>query len=106
MECCICTVIVDSLYCDADHPYPHSFPTRRSSDLKYPMETVPDETHDHPHHRGLWFTHGDVNGYDFWGNEPSEHNAKAGKVDRKSTRLNSSHGYISYAVFRLKKKNR
>src|SRR2546429_4618703 len=23
--------------------------------------------------------------------------------DRKSTRLNSSHGYISYAVFRLKK---
>ena len=25
-------------------------------------------------------------------------------VDRKSTRLNSSHGYISYAVFSLKKK--
>src|SRR2546422_1697171 len=25
--------------------------------------------------------------------------------DRKSTRLNSSHGYISYAVFCLKKKN-
>src|SRR5687768_17837608 len=24
--------------------------------------------------------------------------------DRKSTRLNSSHGYISYAVFRLKQK--
>src|SRR2546429_2329160 len=29
--------------------------------------------------------------------------AAAGK-DRKSTRLNSSHGYISYAVFCLKKK--
>src|SRR2546429_7073859 len=28
------------------------------------------------------------------------------RVDRKSTRLNSSHGYISYAVFCLKKKNR
>src|SRR5687768_18029935 len=28
----------------------------------------------------------------------------AGKQDRKSTRLNSSHGYISYAVFCLKKK--
>src|SRR2546429_7073046 len=26
------------------------------------------------------------------------------KLDRKSTRLNSSHGYISYAVFCLKKK--
>src|SRR2546429_5981972 len=27
------------------------------------------------------------------------------RIDRKSTRLNSSHGYISYAVFCLKKKN-
>src|SRR2546422_7924202 len=26
------------------------------------------------------------------------------RIDRKSTRLNSSHGYISYAVFCLKKK--
>src|SRR2546429_6050671 len=26
-------------------------------------------------------------------------------IDRKSTRLNSSHGYISYAVFCLTKKN-
>src|SRR2546429_6856242 len=26
-------------------------------------------------------------------------------LDRKSTRLNSSHGYISYAVFCLQKKN-
>src|SRR2546429_5855838 len=29
--------------------------------------------------------------------------ARAGARDRKSTRLNSSHGYISYAVFCLKK---
>src|SRR2546422_3324046 len=29
-----------------------------------------------------------------------------GCVDRKSTRLNSSHGYISYAVFCLKKKKK
>src|SRR2546429_5426761 len=28
-----------------------------------------------------------------------------GKEDRKSTRLNSSHGYISYAVFCLKRNN-
>src|ERR1041385_9414765 len=27
------------------------------------------------------------------------------RLDRKSTRLNSSHGYISYAVFCLKKKS-
>src|SRR5947207_9223593 len=33
--------------------------------------------------------------------------ARAGyRIDRKSTRLNSSHTVISYAVFSLKKKNR
>src|SRR2546422_4307594 len=31
---------------------------------------------------------------------------KARQRDRKSTRLNSSHGYISYAVFCLKKKKK
>src|SRR2546429_4370274 len=31
---------------------------------------------------------------------------KALEKDRKSTRLNSSHGYISYAVFCLKKKKK
>src|SRR2546429_3491763 len=31
---------------------------------------------------------------------------RAGAADRKSTRLNSSHGYISYAVFCLKKKKK
>src|SRR3712207_7311059 len=30
--------------------------------------------------------------------------AASGKIDRKSTRLNSSHANISYAVFCLKKK--
>src|SRR5687768_17679037 len=30
--------------------------------------------------------------------------SRADAIDRKSTRLNSSHGYISYAVFCLKKK--
>src|SRR2546429_2621825 len=32
--------------------------------------------------------------------------ASRGALDRKSTRLNSSHGYISYAVFCLKKKKK
>src|SRR5687768_17870358 len=35
--------------------------------------------------------------------QPGEVDIK--EVDRKSTRLNSSHGYISYAVFCLKNKN-
>src|SRR5205809_3381670 len=34
------------------------------------------------------------------------HRCIARKRDRKSTRLNSSHGYISYAVFCLKKKKK
>src|SRR2546429_2012679 len=34
------------------------------------------------------------------------HNAAVVHQDRKSTRLNSSHGYISYAVFCLKKKKK
>src|SRR2546422_4199052 len=38
---------------------------------------------------------------------PRERPARAAAGgDRKSTRLNSSHGYISYAVFCLKKKSR
>src|SRR2546429_7326235 len=37
------------------------------------------------------------------GPRPAKARQRAG--DRKSTRLNSSHGYISYAVFCLKKKN-
>ncbi|MCA9131223.1 MAG: PmoA family protein, partial [Planctomycetales bacterium] len=33
----------------------------------YPMVAdSKNEKHDHPHHRSLWFTHGDVNGVDFW----------------------------------------
>src|SRR2546422_5614074 len=41
------------------------------------------------------------------GSKPGEGGQLPGhKVDRKSTRLNSSHGYISYAVFCLKKKKK
>src|SRR3989449_7843544 len=36
----------------------------------------------------------------------AEHAERHLLVDRKSTRLNSSHGYISYAVFCLKKKKK
>src|SRR2546429_4522790 len=34
----------------------------------------------------------------------ARHHTGKADIDRKSTRLNSSHGYISYAVFCLKKK--
>src|SRR2546429_6518882 len=38
------------------------------------------------------------------GGQSSGHVLPKAASDRKSTRLNSSHGYISYAVFCLKKK--
>jgi hypothetical protein len=32
----------------------------------FPMQKTEGEETDHPHHRSLWFTHGAVNGVDFW----------------------------------------
>jgi len=65
---------------ETNKPYLH--PLRSASGKVmtrgYPMENIAGETHDHPHHRGLWFSHGDVNGYDFWGNE--ERGGKFGRV--------------------------
>lgn len=34
----------------------------------WPMDPRPGERVDHPHHVGLWFNYGDVNGLDFWNN--------------------------------------
>jgi Methane oxygenase PmoA len=34
----------------------------------YPLNPRPFERTDHPHHVGLWFNFGDVNGLDFWNN--------------------------------------
>src|SRR2546429_8960725 len=41
-----------------------------------------------------------------WAPHHRLHQRGVGAADRKSTRLNSSHGYISYAVFCLKKKKK
>src|SRR3989449_4836214 len=43
--------------------------------------------------------------YEMLAGEPPFSGGSA-RADRKSTRLNSSHGYISYAVFCLKKKKK
>jgi hypothetical protein len=34
----------------------------------YPLEPRAGERVDHPHHAGLWFNYGNVNGFDFWNN--------------------------------------
>ena len=46
--------------------YPVIGPTGDNITRHWPMKEGENEEHDHPHHRSLWFTHGDVNGYDFW----------------------------------------
>lgn len=59
---------------------PYVYPLRTASGIvvtrHYPMEDFPDETKDHPHQRGMFFAHGDVNGYNFWATEPSMKNPK------------------------------
>ena len=57
----------------ASKPYLHPLRTAdgKSVTRGYPMiPDVPGESHDHPHHKGLWFAHGDVNGYNFWAGDP------------------------------------
>lgn len=46
--------------------YPLNAPGGGQIVRHWPVETPGGETTDHPHHRGLWFTHGKVNGVDFW----------------------------------------
>ena len=49
----------------------------------YPLDPRPGERVDHPHHVGLWFNYGDVNGLDFWNNSeaiPAEERGKYGTI--------------------------
>ncbi|MBN2137907.1 MAG: PmoA family protein [Sedimentisphaerales bacterium] len=47
--------------------YPVIGPTGVNITRHWPMKSGKDEEQDHVHHRSLWFTHGEVNGHDFWG---------------------------------------
>ena len=53
-------------------PKPYLHPLRSAEGTivtrGFPMvKDIPGESTDHPHHRALYFTHGDINGVDFWG---------------------------------------
>src|SRR5205814_8263509 len=91
----------------------HSFPTRRSSDLSAKSrsgagcsrrlnELVDGERRQQ---RRQEYAAGDDVAEQI-GVEPAENRATVDAGDRKSTRLNSSHLGISYAVFCLKKKKK
>src|SRR5207253_11497920 len=81
----------------------HSFPTRRSSDLRAAIDVQPGRG-------GRRVAHPQQGGGATLarGPAPIQRGVVAGPRarDRKSTRLNSSHVAISYAVFCLKKKRR
>ncbi len=60
--------------------YPIHGPNGVPMTRKYPLEDAREgEAKDHPHHTSLWYTHGDVNGLDFWhgGGKQAE---KGGKI--------------------------
>src|SRR5207249_12066720 len=99
-----------------NHVYLHSFPTRRSSDLG-PLHPPYLRQNRQPYlYREIMMMvieNGKDNN-DNGNNGNNGNNSDNGNnvlgifylfIDRKSTRLNSSHVSISYAVFCLKKKN-
>src|SRR5207245_7551949 len=97
------------LQCYPPPPHLHSFPTRRSSDLDRLIEeahernirVIIDLVPNHTSNQHPWFRAALQAGP-----RSSERDRYLFRgADRKSTRLNSSHGSISYAVFCLKKKN-
>jgi len=60
-------------YIYKDVPRPYCYPLMGPGELamtrNWPMKDSPDEEHDHPHHRSLWFAIGALNGHDFWSEE-------------------------------------
>jgi len=58
--------------------YPLIGPGGKAMTRNYPMQKVAGEETDHPHHRSFWFTHGAVNGVDFWSESEG-----AGKIIHK-----------------------
>jgi hypothetical protein len=63
--------------------YPLNAPDGTTITRGYPFAPRPGERVDHPHHAGLWFNYGDVNGLDFWNNSEAikpEDRAKYGSV--------------------------
>jgi len=70
-----------SFYFGKNSPKPYMSPLRSAQGTVvtrgYPMRTdISGERHDHPHHRALFFAHGDINGIDFWGEGPPNKKAQ------------------------------
>lgn len=79
---------------DTTKPYLHPLRTAQGQIIsrRYPMENVEGEKRDHPHHRGLWFSHGDVNGWDFWANDKNQKGVGKGTGQIVLTKLGKVKG--------------
>ena len=65
----------------------------------WPIEPRADEATDHPHHFGLWFNYGDVNGVDFWGHSEKNSSPKKGVIVHRSIdQARSGQGSAELAV--------
>src|SRR5438045_8387317 len=95
--CCLLTIpSLLLLLSSGTHVYLHSFPTRRSSDLH--ARLVDAQRH------ARWAARGGGPRHPQFTDPRTPRRGGARDQDRKSTRLNSSHLGMSYAVFCLKKK--
>jgi methane monooxygenase PmoA-like len=59
----------------------------------FPLEPRSGERIDHPHHAGLWFNYGNVNGFDFWNNSQAikpEDAPKMGNIRHRAITLAKS----------------
>src|SRR5690606_39725314 len=99
---------VSSCYSYGDHRDLHSFPTRRSSDLIAGWMNTASRTlaTGHPRPNGPMFYRCRTHLNPSPSGRPRVMPNISPLGDRKSTRLNSSHVKISYAVFCLKKKKK
>src|SRR5205085_8748681 len=95
-------------YCYVHHRYLHSFPTRRSSDLvsSSPGPTVLARSATPDLHSSIFYLCPKTASLSADSSVQYPHGTQLRYLDRKSTRLNSSHSQISYAVFCLKKKKK
>lgn len=53
----------------------------------FPLAPGPRDATDHPHHRGLWLAHGDVDGHDFWHAEACRIEVETHAVDGDELRF-------------------
>ncbi len=74
-------LFTEYLYAGNNKPilYPVIGPNGVPMTRNHPMKEVEGEAKDHPHHRSLWFTHGEVNGISFW-----HENEGAGKTEHEN----------------------